>query len=521
MKLLDNINEALDHQDEDSADLTDEQLKQLKRAKTVFKALRKGKVTFNLASSFDEPDEHTVKYELGEPYYYWIHVSGTKTFRIEIQNITVHIDDREFYERSIDKKILQGSHKTMEWTLHHSIIAPRVRKRFENMGIEIRIADADFKIVYDEPQSINEDISSDDKKEKLIKRAKTIYKGLKTGVLGNAMFGKVHYILPDEFDVKIDIHNETFIEVGNNQNEKKVKLYYVNDNSGDVKEYNLNNADYRDFIIFLRKKFDPFGIFLWYDEKYENETLNEDVRSFKKPDPKEEKRVKTIFKALRKGVIEVQHPRTNEIIKFRYYINDPVFYRWEYYMNDMQLNMITCNFPGEGIIIYCDDEDVVDKCTNDIESISRNPTGIHLREMFINKLKNRFNNLDAKIHVNQRGMKFVLDEPKEETLNEELTDSELKKCKLIFNLYKKGVVMYNDRKYMYVLNKYRRIVSGKSVPDPIIEVEGNSYQNLSVYRIDDDGNKVYMHYDLHHTLNGHVRGYVKNKFANHGIWLSI
>ena len=114
-----------------------------------------------------------------------------------------------------------------------------------------------------------------------------------------------------------------------------------------------------------------------------------------------------------------------------------------------------------------------------------------------------------------------VDEPKEETLNEELTDSELKKCKLIFNLYKKGVVMYNDRKYMYVLNKYRRIVSGKSVPDPIIEVEGNSYQNLSVYRIDDDGNKVYMHYDLHHTLNGHVRGYVKNKFANHGIWLSI
>jgi hypothetical protein len=114
-------------------------------------------------------------------------------------------------------------------------------------------------------------LESDDK-EKLIKRAKTIYKGLKTGVLGNAMFGKVHYILPDEFDVKIDIHNETFIQVGNNQKENKVKLYYVNDNSGDVKQYNLNNEDYKDFIIFLRKKFDPFGIFLWYDEKYENET---------------------------------------------------------------------------------------------------------------------------------------------------------------------------------------------------------------------------------------------------------
>jgi hypothetical protein len=66
------INEVLDHQDEESTNLTDDQLKQLKRAKTVYKALKKGKATFNLASSFDEPDEHTIKYELGDPYYYWI-----------------------------------------------------------------------------------------------------------------------------------------------------------------------------------------------------------------------------------------------------------------------------------------------------------------------------------------------------------------------------------------------------------------------------------------------------------------
>jgi len=515
MKLMSVINER-DHQNEED-DLSPEQLKELRKGKTIFKALKKGSLSFK---SEERGGEFLLTYEVKGPYWYWEWSAGEKVFRVEFNHIEVHTTDPNLYQDFISNNLEKGWKITTRSYLEDHVVNFYVRKKFKNLGVDVRDIDH-IKLVLDEPQSINEDISSDDKKEKLIKRAKTIYKGLKTGVLGNAIFGKVHYILPDEFDVKIDIHDETFIEVGNNQNENKVKLYYVNDNSGDVKQYNLNNEDYKDFIIFLRKKFDPFGIFLWYDEKYENETLNEDARPFNEPDSKEEKRVKTIFKVLRKGVIEVQHPRTDEIIKFRYYINDPVFYRWEYSMNDMQLNMITCNFPGEGIIIYCDDEDVVDKCTNDIESISRNPTGIHLREMFINKLKKRFGNLDAKIHVNQRGMKFVLDEPKEETLNEELTDNELKKCKLIFSLYKTGVVMYNDKKYMYVLNKYRRIVSGKSVPDPIIEVEGNSYQNLSVYRIDDDGNKVYMHYDLHHTLNGHVRGYVRNKFANHGIWLSI
>lgn len=112
-------------------------------------------------------------------------------------------------------------------------------------------------------------------------------------------------------------------------------------------------------------------------------------------------------------------------------------------------------------------------------------------------------------------MKFI------DIINEELTDNEIKKCKLIWRLYKTGEIMYNDKKYMYVLNDYRRIIRVPSNPDPIIEVEGNSYDNLSVYRMDDDGHQVYMRYDLHNTLNGHIRGIVRNKFHKHNIHLSI
>ena len=165
---------------------------------------------------------------------------------------------------------------------------------------------------------------------------------------------------------------------------------------------------------------------------------------------KEEKRVKTIFKAFRKGIVKVQHPRTNEIIKFRYHINDNVFYRWENGLYGKELTVITNNFPGEGITIYCDDEDVVNKCTNDIKSISKNPTGIHLREMFVNKLKNKFNKFDAKIYVNEKGMKFVLDEPSE-PINEGrvgnmgggITDKELKKVKALYTALKRGFFKYS------------------------------------------------------------------------------
>ena len=250
------INEVLDHQDEESTNLTDDQLKQLKRAKTVYKALKKGKATFNLASSFDEPDEHTIKYELGDPYYYWIYVAGTNTFRVEISKITVYIDTREFYERAISKEIIKGNHKTMEWMLHHNLIAPRLRKRFENMGIEIRAADADIKFEYVEPQPINED------KDRRIKRAHTIYKAHKRGLLNKGEYGNVKYELPDVYDVRLrSLDDQMLIEVGYEGDDNEVKFYFGPNEDGKYKLTKPGPKYYAPFIEKLSDKFfEPYDI---------------------------------------------------------------------------------------------------------------------------------------------------------------------------------------------------------------------------------------------------------------------
>jgi hypothetical protein len=251
------INEAIDWQDENSSNLTDEQLKQLKKAKTIYKALKKGKATFNLASSYDEPDEHTIKYELGDPYYYWIYVSGTNTFRIEISKIKVYIDDHKFYERAISKEIIKGGYKTMEWILLHSVIAPRVRKRFENNDIDIRIADADLIFEYIEPQPINED------EDRRIKKARTIYKAFKKGLLNKGEHGNVKYELPDEYDVRIrSIDDVIIIEVGDEGDDNEVKFYFGPNNDG---EYKLTRPGPKYYYTFIERLYQKF--FHQYDIK--------------------------------------------------------------------------------------------------------------------------------------------------------------------------------------------------------------------------------------------------------------
>jgi hypothetical protein len=167
---------------------------------------------------------------------------------------------------------------------------------------------------------------------------------------------------------------------------------------------------------------------------------------------KEEKRAKTIFKALKKGVVKVPHPRLDEVITFRYHINDNVFYKWETYMGKEYVIILTNNLTGEGMTIYTDNEKIVDACTTDIESISRNPIGVHLREMIILKIKIKFENFRVPIHIQTNGMKFELDEPEQpitEGLDHQNVDSpdlneeqlkQLKRAKTIFKAFKKGKV---------------------------------------------------------------------------------
>jgi len=141
-------------------------------------------------------------------------------------------------------------------------------------------------------------ILEDENKEKLIKKGRTIYKGVKTGVVRKGAFGKIMYELPDVYDIQIDIHDEIFIKVGGNRTEDGVKFYYVNDTDGEIKPLKLNPTEYQLNIKRIEhKKFTPFGIYLWYNESYgyeqpETEELNEN-------EERELKKVKAVFKAFK------------------------------------------------------------------------------------------------------------------------------------------------------------------------------------------------------------------------------
>jgi hypothetical protein len=107
----------------------------------------------------------------------------------------------------------------------------------------------------------------DENKEKLIKKAKTIYKGFKTGVIRKGHFGKITYELPDEYGLQLDVYNEIFIEVGQNRTKNEIKFYYVDGTSGEIKPYSLNYSEYKLFVSEINaRKFERFDIIMWYDQ---------------------------------------------------------------------------------------------------------------------------------------------------------------------------------------------------------------------------------------------------------------
>jgi hypothetical protein len=281
------------------------------------------------------------------------------------------------------------------------------------------------------------DIINESEEERLLKRGKTIFRAFKEGTITRTDGVSFSYVLDNNVEMmvrngELELYGSVF---------KIVENTYCPINERYMTELIENR--FRKFYITTDLRPPSKDNIHKFQGKKPWE-LSEDAKLLTKEDPSEEKRVRTIFKALKKGVVKVQHPRTDEIIKFRYNI-DNVSYKWEHYtMMEKHLTIVTDNFPGEGITIYCDDEDIVDKCTNDLESMSRNPTGFHLREMFVNKLKSKFDTFNVSIQVNKRGMKFVLDK-QNEPINESNEDKLIRKGKLIFKALRNGTIGSDDK----------------------------------------------------------------------------
>ena len=230
---------------------------------------------------------------------------------------------------------------------------------------------------------------------------------------------------------------------------------------------------------------------------------------------KEEKKAKTVLKALKRGTIKVRHPRKDdEFIVFRYDINDDVSYRWEV---GEYINIITSD--RDAITIHMDDEFAFKHLTDEYDSVIND----HLRWMITSQIKRKFGSFNVFIKVNDGSMNFVLDKP-EEPLNEtmryktsDLTEKDIKKADLIYKLHKTGKYKIDNMIYKYVLPDDYWVTIDEESGNPVIVLSSStdpaSKLNLHMVLTKNNGELYYPKVDKEYSqLFNDAKYRIKQKF---------
>lgn len=292
------LNEGLSHQNEESDDLTDEQRKELKTAKTVFKALKDGEVKFN--KNFDQK---IIKYKLKDPYFLWEYKAGTKKFRCEINNIDIYITDPKLYEEIKDYvHRAEGEMLPMRGVIMERLINPQIRKRFGNFNIDMLLYHANDNFILVEPQTLNE--SDDNRIDRLNKRAGIVFQALKRGTIDE---GPEMPMFSYELSDNISVRKNNGVDVLFTD---RVKITELN------RQCRLISPGYMSGKI--RERFEKFNVVFQHpiitsddiESKY-GENINENEDNI------DTKKIKILYKALSKGRFDM------EILKnVRYKLSD-------------------------------------------------------------------------------------------------------------------------------------------------------------------------------------------------------
>ncbi len=175
MKFLDLINEEEYR--------TPEQQRELKKAKTLFKALQNGVVKINHPMKDD--GGIILRYQIHDNVNYRWETHGGKDYITIITNnipgegITIETDS-EFAMKRYEK----DSNSVFSEHMRH-VVSSSIRRKFINFGVNVHINQSGFKFVLDKPEQepINE--VSEEFVNKRIQKGKAIYKLLKTGLIGS------------------------------------------------------------------------------------------------------------------------------------------------------------------------------------------------------------------------------------------------------------------------------------------------------------------------------------------------
>jgi hypothetical protein len=401
MKFIDTFNE-------------DDKKRLTKKAKLIYSVLKKGTITRSDGVKFS--------YELGD-------------------NMVPNVVDGEIELFAFITKIIERTY----CPINEIAMSDLIMKKFDQFDIKvdlqipksIEIVKYKGKKPWEEQIDLNE--NHEEYKEKQIKKGKTVYNALKKGTIGSddPNEPRFSYVLSNDFS--IDMNNLGILIFTN-----EVKIKQLNRSCD---RYSNNYV-----MDLIRKRFEPFGITLsitsyYMDFKVEpwESPLNEDIDI-----DKERNRVKTIHKAIRKGIVNFEGNRFRYELpeEYTFHVVDELHLqvtaiKFTFYNKDLSRD----NGGGHGLPlkiwrieggkdVYLNKmltgQDVGDISYNDEYGIT-NKTGVEYVNVK-NKVRNRYRNFN---------INAIMTTPSDTVMvNESNEDKLLKKGKAVYTVLKSGKIKY-------------------------------------------------------------------------------
>lgn len=236
---------------------------------------------------------------------------------------------------------------------------------------------------------------------------------------------------------------------------------------------------------------------------------------------KELKRAKAVYVTYKKGAVIFMHysnrgkDEKDNIVKYK--LGEPE-YKW--YPKNGNKNDMYLSVQVKNLTVYIKDPVLYDALVNPKRMQDYYMPLIY---NFINpKAVKRFEKHKVKLHIGEPKVEFVLVEPKEpQAINEELTNKDIKKCEVLWDQFKTGTFIMNDKKYRYQLRNEYQIISVPSNPNPIIEIQGTFENSVRVYEMQDNGHNILLDYEINNRLYMDVKSKVRKKFNNYNVHLSL
>jgi hypothetical protein len=248
--------------------------------------------------------------------------------------------------------------------------------------------------------------------------------------------------------------------------------------------------------------------------------INED---FTPEQLKELKGAKTVFLFFKKGAVRFKNVYNKEEYIVKYELGESKFTWSPDYDKDKKTDN-DFRISVKDLTVYITDQDLYD-------SIVTNPNrmqdvrGQLVYNYILPKIKNTFIRHKVRIYIVDPNINFILVQPEKseepEAINEELSDNDKKKCRILFDQFKSGIVTLDDQKYKYYLKDEYEIMTTRYTPKPVIEIKGRFDNSIRVYEILDNGHLTLMDYGIYNSLYSKIKEKVRKRFYLHNVVLNL